>query len=116
MAQYLASNRDPQLLRVEGLPQLSLVISGPVPPNPLELLSDGRFERLLSDWRRAFDVLIIDTPAVTQFSDGLAIAALAEQVLMVSRANITSLKDMKETMRRLASTNARVLGGVINNF
>jgi receptor protein-tyrosine kinase len=116
LAQCLTSGTDPQLLRVEGLAQLCLAISGPVPPNPSELLSDGRFERLLSDWRRAFDILVIDTPAVTQFSDGLAIASFAEPVLMVSRANITSLNDMKETFRRLGSTNARILGGVINNF
>jgi protein-tyrosine kinase len=116
MAQFLKIGRPPQFLRVEGLPQLSLLTSGPVPPNPLELLTDGRFERLLSDWRRAFDVIIIDTPAVTQFADGLAIASLAQQVLLVSRANVTSHKDMKDTLRRLTSTNARILGAVINNF
>lgn len=116
MAQCLAFGRAPQFLRVENLPQLSLLTAGTVPPNPLELLSDGRFERLISDWRRIFDVLVIDTPAVTQFADGLAIASLAEQVLLLSRANITSHKDMKDTLRRLSSTNARILGAVINHF
>jgi protein-tyrosine kinase len=116
MAHSLKIGRQPQFLRVEGLPQLSLLTAGPVPSNPLELLSDGRFERMLSDWRRAFDIIIIDTPAVTQFADGLAIASLAQQVVLVSRANVTSHKDMKDTLRRLTSTNARILGAVINNF
>jgi protein-tyrosine kinase len=116
IAQCLTIGKQPQFLRVESLPQLSLLTSGPVPPNPLELLSDGRFERLLSDWRRIFDVVVIDTPAVTHFADGLAIASFAEQVLMLSRANITSHKDMKDTLRRLSSTNARILGAVINHF
>jgi len=116
MAQCLAFGRQPQFLRVENLPQLSLLTAGQLPSNPLELLSDGRFERLISDWRRIFDVLVIDTPAVTQFADGLAIASLAEQVLLLSRANVTTHKDMKDTLRRLTSTNARILGAVINHF
>ena len=116
LAQYLRSGGTPQLLRVDGLPELSLLPSGPAPSNPLELLSDGRFERLLSDWRRVFDVVFIDTPAVTNFADGLAIASFAEQVLLVTRSNTTSHKDMKDTLRRLATTNARILGAVINHF
>jgi receptor protein-tyrosine kinase len=90
--------------------------AGSVPPNPLELLSDGRFERLISDWQRVFDVLVLDTPPVTKFADGLAVASFARDVLLLSRANSTSHRDMKDTLRRLATTNARILGAVINNF
>lgn len=116
LAQCLMHGGAPELRRVDGLPHLSLLLSGPVPPNPLELLSNGRFDRLLSDWRRVFDMMIIDTPAVTKFADGLAIASFAEQVLLLSRANTTRHKDMKDTLRRLVSTNARILGAVINKF
>ncbi len=116
LAQFLAFNEAPQPLGVEGLPHLSLLPSGQVPPNPLELLSDGRFERMLSDCRNHYDFAFIDTPAVTQFADGLAIASFAERVLLVSRANATSYSDMKELLRRLASTRSHVLGAVINSF
>ncbi len=116
LSQSLMLGVAPQLLKVEGLPELSLLTSGPVPPNPLELLSNVRFDRLLSDWRRAFDILVIDTPAVTDFADGLAIASFAKQVLLLSRTNTTGHKEMKDTLRRLATTNARILGAVINKF
>src|SRR5258708_2039881 len=116
LSQCLMLGIPPQLLKVEGLPELSLLTSGPVPPNPLELLSNVRFDRLLSDWRRAFDILVIDTPAVTDFADGLAIASFAKQVLLLSRTNTTGHKEMKDTLRRLATTNARILGAVINKF
>jgi protein-tyrosine kinase len=116
LAQCLSFGAVPQLLRVDGLPQLSLLPAGSAPSNPLELLSDGRFEGLLFDWRRIFDVLVIDTPPVTKYADGLAIASFAEQVLVLSRANSTSHKDMKDTLRRLGTTKARVLGAVVNNF
>jgi protein-tyrosine kinase len=116
LAQCLSFGAVPQLLRVDGLPQFSLLPAGSPPPNPLELLSDGRFEELLFDWRRVFDVLVIDTPAITKYADGLAIASFVEQVLLLSRANSTSHKSMQDTLRRLATTRARILGAVINNF
>jgi protein-tyrosine kinase len=116
LAQCLTFGAVPQLLRVDGLPQFSLLPAGSPPPNPLELLSDGRFEELLFDWRRVFDVLVIDTPAITKYADGLAIASFVEQVLLLSRANSTSHKEMQDTLRRLGTTKARILGAVINNF
>jgi protein-tyrosine kinase len=116
LAQCLTLGAVPQLLRVGGLPQFSLLPAGSPPPNPLELLSDGRFEDLLFDWRRVFDVLVVDTPAITKYADGLAIASLTEEVLLLSRANSTGHKDMKDTLRRLGTTRARILGAVINNF
>jgi Mrp family chromosome partitioning ATPase len=60
--------------------------------------------------------VIIDTPAVAQFADGLAVANLAKGVLLLSRSNSTSFKEMRELLRRLASTKSEVLGAVINDF
>jgi protein-tyrosine kinase len=116
LSQALLLGTTPQLLKVEGLPELTLLIAGPAPPNPLELLSNGRFDRLLSDWRRAYDMVILDTPAVTDFADGLAIASFTKQVLLLSRANATGHREMKETLRRLTTANARILGAVLNKF
>lgn len=116
LAQALAYAEAPHFLGVEGIPQLSLLTSGPIAPNPLELVSDGRFERRLSEWRRTFDYVILDTPPVSDYSDGLAIATLAGRVLVVSRAASTAHRDMQEMLRRLASTQAQVLGAVLNHF
>src|SRR5260370_2468851 len=106
----------PQLLKVEGLPELSLLTSGPVPPNPLELLSNVRFDRLLSDWRRAFDILVIDTPAVTDFAHGLAIASFAKQVLLLSSPKSAVHKEMRDRRRRLATRSVRACGRVVTQF
>ncbi|MGO9994686.1 MAG: CpsD/CapB family tyrosine-protein kinase [Steroidobacteraceae bacterium] len=116
LAQLLSHGEPVAPFDVDGLPQLSLVTSGRTVPNPLEILSDGRFERLLMSWQRDFQCIIIDTPPVSSFADGLLIASLAERVLAVSRANVTPHNDMKEMLRRLAATHARILGAVINHF
>jgi len=100
----------------QSLTHLSLLTAGISVPNPLELLSDGRFEKMLSDWRHQYDFIVIDTPPVNEFSDGLAISALAGRVLLCSRAAVTPFAAMKDMLQRLASTQSTVLGAVINDF
>jgi len=116
LAQALAFSEEPRLLGVEGVPQLSLLLGGPIAANPLELLSDGRFEHRLNEWRHTFEYIILDTPPVSQYSDALAIATFAGRVLVVSRATATPHRDMKEMLSRLGSTQAQILGAVLNHF
>ncbi len=116
LTQALMSEETPQLLGVEGVPELSLLPSGHIGHNPLELLSDKRFERLLGDWRRGFDFIFVDTPPVSQFTDGLLIASMAGNVLTLSRAAVTTYRNMREMLQRLGNTQARILGAVINYF
>jgi receptor protein-tyrosine kinase len=116
LAQTLALGGPPQMLAVEKLSHLSLLTSGPTVPNPLELLSDGRFGRMLADWRYDYDFIVIDTPPVSKYADGLAIATSAGRALVLSRAAVTARRDMKDMMRRLGSTQARVMGAVLSNF
>jgi receptor protein-tyrosine kinase len=116
LAQSLAYGEPLPLHSVEGLPHLSLLTSGPTASNPLELLSDGRFDRLMTQWRNKFDFVVIDTPPLTKYSDALTIATLAGRVLVVNRAQTTTNRDMHDLLRRLASTQARTLGAVLNRF
>ena len=116
LAQALASGGVPQLLSVEKLPQLSVLLAGASVSNPLELLTNGHFQRHTSDWRKKFNTIIIDTPPVTEFADGLAIASCAEQVVIVGRSNSTPHRNMKEMLRRMGGTQSRIVGAVINSF
>ena len=116
LVQALQRSTSTQLLQVEGLPHLSLMTAGQAASNPLEMLSDGRFERLLNDWRRQYQFIVIDTPPVTEYSDALAIATLAGRVLICSRVAVTEQTSIKEMLRRLESTQSLVLGAVLNEF
>ena len=116
LAQSLSLGESPYLNAVEGLPELSVLTSGTIPPNPLELVSSRRFERLITELGRQFDFIVIDTPAVSQYADALHVATLAQRVLVVSRSEATSLQSLKDMLRRLTVTESRVLGAVINRF
>jgi protein-tyrosine kinase len=116
LSDSISQNQKPMFHPVDGLPQLSLLTSGLVPRNPLELLSDGRFERMLQDWRKNYDFVVLDTPPVSAFADGLAVATLAGRVLVLSRSQHTSFRETRELLRRLATTQSQILGAVINHF
>jgi receptor protein-tyrosine kinase len=116
LAQVLSSGETTAPYGVEGLPDLFLLTSGQRVPNPLEVLSDGRFERMLKLWRFDYDFIVIDTPPVSEYADGLLIASLATRVLALSRADFTQHSSMQDMLRRLAATQCRILGAVINHF
>ncbi len=116
LAQSLTDGTAPRVYGVEGVPQMGLLTSGALPSNPLELLSGSRFERLVTEWRRSYEFVVIDTPPVSQFSDGLAVASVAGHVVVLGRTNSTSFDVLKELRRKLDTTNAWVVGAVMNNF
>jgi protein-tyrosine kinase len=105
-----------QLHGIEQLPQLALLTSGAVAANPLELLSGIRFEQLTLEWRRSFEYVIVDTPPAAESSDAIAVASVAANVLLLSRANVTPFSALKELARKLETTHARTLGAVIGRF
>ncbi|MFI4869025.1 MAG: CpsD/CapB family tyrosine-protein kinase [Steroidobacterales bacterium] len=116
LAQALALGEAPFLHGLEGLPEMAVLTSGTIPPNPLELLSNRRFERLITELRRQYDFIVIDTPAASLYADALQIASVAQRVVVVSRTEATSFKSMKDMLRRLAVTESKILGAVINKF
>ncbi|HEX3397423.1 MAG TPA: CpsD/CapB family tyrosine-protein kinase [Steroidobacteraceae bacterium] len=116
LSQAISQNAKPFLHPVKGVARMYLLTAGLVPSNPLELLSDGRFQKLLNDWRSNYEFVIIDTPPVCRFADALAVATIAGRVIILSRAKLTSYKSTREMLRRLETTRAQILGGVISHF
>src|SRR6202142_1021220 len=101
LGQALQSGGIPQLLSVDKLPHLSVLMAGHSVPNPLELLTNGHFQRQMSDWRKKYRMIIVDTPPITEYADGLAIASFAELVVVVGRSGSTPHKNIKEMLRRM---------------
>jgi protein-tyrosine kinase len=104
------------LHRVVGPQHLALLTAGTPPTNPVDLLSGVQFERLVKDWSRTYDYVLIDTPPTALRSDGIVIANAVRNVVLVAHRNNTSYADVTELRRRLDSTQARILGAVLNDF
>ena len=90
--------------------------AGPLPPNPLELLSRGAFAALLAKAQSEYDVIILDTPPVTEYSDSAAITFRTGDALLISRKDHTRLADTERAMRDLSDASARVVGTLMNSY
>ena len=93
---------------------LDMILSGPVPPNPAELLANAKFNELLEQVRADYDYVIIDTPPIGQVIDPAIVAQQTDGVLfLVSQANI-SYKYAQKQIEQLKKSGCKILGAVLN--
>lgn len=97
------------------LVDLSLLTSGPLPPNPAELLSSAGFSGVLDEARRSYEYVILDTPSVGAVADASVIAAQSDGVLLVIDTQRTRKSSVRHAAHELESVGARLLGTVMNN-
>jgi capsular exopolysaccharide synthesis family protein len=99
---------------VENVPNLSLITSGPIPPNPSELLSSGRMRELLAHLQEAFEYVILDTPPVNAVTDAAILGAAANGTILVVAQGVTTFPDLKHAKQLLDRVGAHPLGVVMN--
>jgi capsular exopolysaccharide synthesis family protein len=92
---------------------LWLMPSGPLPPNPADLLSTGRFQEILAEVTSHFDIVIIDGPPVIGLADSLLLASVAGHVMFVVESGKTRTKAAVEALRMIGGTGTHVLGATL---
>ncbi len=102
------------LLQTTSVPELRVMTSGPLPPNPSELLSSHKMEELLHSLEAECDLVVIDSPPVTVVSDTAVLASRVDGVLVVFAADRVRRDLARNAMAALRQVNARVLGVVLN--
>jgi capsular exopolysaccharide synthesis family protein len=102
--------------RVEGLDSLRVVTSGPVPPNPAELLSSDEMELLLGHLRATADYVVIDTPPALVVTDAMIVAPRVDGVVVVVDSDVTTGAAALHTVEQLEQVGAKVIGSVLNRF
>jgi len=95
---------------------LFVLPSGPIPANPLELLSAHRFVEVVEQLKGAFEAIVIDAAPVQMVSDPLIISQVATAVLYVVKADDTPYPVARQGIKRLRRVNAHILGAVLNHL
>jgi protein-tyrosine kinase len=93
---------------------LSVVVSGPLPPNHAELAASRRMHDLLEAATRVFDLVIVDTPPVLSVSDAVALAAQSDGVILVVRGGKTSAEAARRAAEQIDAVKGRILGVLLN--
>ncbi len=102
-------------MRSSGVENLDLLVAGPVPANPAEMLESTRFSRLLDELAGAYDHVIIDAPPVLAVTDAQVVAARADQTLLVVEAHRYNRCNGQRAVQRLSRVHASVAGIILNN-
>ena len=127
LARLLIENGDPGLSNIlagmcseeeaihkEQYPNLDMIFSGVIPPNPSELLSSPRMEKLLESLSEKYDYIFIDTPPVNVVTDACVISALLDGVVFVVRQNRSERDGVSKAVNQLNIAGAKILGFVLN--
>ncbi|WP_396653316.1 CpsD/CapB family tyrosine-protein kinase [Metabacillus idriensis] len=94
---------------------LFILTSGPIPPNPSELLASKGMKQLIEDVKREYDLVLFDTPPVLAVTDAQILSNAVDGVVLVVSSGKTELESAKKAKDALEQAQAKILGTVLNN-
>lgn len=97
-----------------GIENLDLLPSGPIPPNPSELLGNARLRPLLDELKASYDRIVIDSPPVLMVTDAPILSTVADAVVLVVRGGKTTIESAQRGLKHLNHSHATVLGALLN--
>ena len=117
LTNYLAgeTDLDSLLQSYDKLPNLKLLTSGPVPPNPAELLGSDEMRKLLNLLSERFTHIIIDSPPAISFTDASILSTLVDGVMLVVHGGRSSRAVVRRAKQQLIDVGANIFGIVLNN-
>jgi succinoglycan biosynthesis transport protein ExoP len=101
---------------VHGVDRLRLLASGPLPPNPAELLSSERTAEILATAKNDADVVLIDCPPVLPVTDAAVLSSWVDATLLVASAGATRRRQLARADELLSQVDARIIGTVLNGL
>jgi capsular exopolysaccharide synthesis family protein len=95
-------------------PNLSVITSGPIPPNSSELLGSARMKHVMDRLREEYDVIVVDSPPILPVTDAVVASSLADGVILVVQAGRTRSGEVRHAQEVLGAAHANLLGVVLN--
>ena len=96
------------------IPNMDFIPSGPIPPNPSEMLGSDRMKSLLEEARTRYERIIIDSPPISAVTDAVILSRVADGTAVIIRSGVTNREIVKNGLSQLQAVNARILGAILN--
>mgnify|MGYP005793019681 FL=1 len=103
------------MIKETEIDNLSILTSGPIPPNPAELLNSQRMQALIASVEQNYDVVILDVPPILAVSDTQALVSHLDGVVLVVKMGQTEKAALKRSVELLKLAHANILGYVMND-
>lgn len=104
-----------QVIKPTEIKNLDIITSGPIPPNPSELLGSNNMENIITDLLEYYDVIIIDTPPVLAVTDAAILSKITDGTILVTNVANNNKNHLLKTKEVLVKANANILGVILNN-
>ncbi|MDW4508263.1 CpsD/CapB family tyrosine-protein kinase [Priestia megaterium] len=104
-----------QAVQESEIPHLSVLTSGPIPPNPSELLASSQMAELLKEMKEQFDMIIFDTPPILAVADAQILANQVDGTILVVSSGKTEKDAALKSKELLSNAQGKLLGVVLNN-
>jgi len=111
----VAENEMLGMVRHDEESGLSVLTSGPIPPNPAELLGSDQMRRLLAALQANYTHVVVDSPPVSSFTDGVLVSTMVDGVLLVVHGGRSSRHIVRRSKQLLNDVGAKIFGVVLNN-
>ncbi len=95
---------------------LDILTSGPIPPNPSELLTSKNMDFLLEETRKQYDIIIFDAPPVLSVSDPQILGHKCDGTLLIINSGVAEKDNVMKAKEILLSSQAKIIGVVLNNY
>lgn len=112
----IGAKRLEEAIHPSGVPNLDILTSGTIPPNPSELIGSRRMREMLAELEEHYDMIIIDSPPVGAVTDAVILSTLADTTILVVRAHKTKMEFLEKAREGLERVNMPLLGVVLNDF
>ena len=103
-----------EVVQKDVFPNLAVLTSGPIPPNPSELLGSSKMNTILKEIGEPYDYVLLDLPPILAVTDAAIVGNMADGVVLVVRSGLTVPEEAKESKKRLEAGHANILGVVLN--
>ncbi len=103
------------MIRIDEVSGLGVLTSGPIPPNPAELLGSDQMRRLIAALQQKYTHVVVDSPPVSSFTDGVLISTMVDGVLLVVHGGRSSRHIVRRSKQLLSDVGAKIFGVVLNN-
>jgi polysaccharide biosynthesis transport protein len=116
LSSFLAGITTADMVQKGPVDNLNIIASGPVPPNPSELLSSERMGKMINELSDVYDMIIIDSPPVLSVSDPLIISKNVQGVVIVTWAGSTTYDVLQKGLKLFKEISTHLIGVVLNRF
>lgn len=115
LSSEMQANQILEIIQYDEDSKLNLLPSGPIPPNPAELIGSEQMANLLKTMQNHFTHVVVDSPPIASFTDGVLVASMVDGVILVVHSGKSSRQVVRRSRQLLQDIGAKIFGVVLNN-